>query len=158
MIVTAGDDGVDLAPLDDRDRAVIESLEEVTVDAGRARRAGAVDPFTDHPFAAAILAGGFAPEIPASIDRAVVRELVRRGVLVERDQLLFHRETIDAAARVAAELLAEAPGGFTVSQFRERTGASRKWAVPLVAELDHRGVTRRRDDLRVAGPRLPGVS
>ena len=28
---------------------------------------------------------------------------------------------------------------------------------PLVAELDARGVTRRRDDLRIAGPRLPDV-
>ena len=71
--------------------------------------------------------------------------------------MLFHQETIEAAALLAAELLVDFPEGFTVSQFRERTGASRKWAVPLLAELDHRGVTRRRDDLRVAGPRLPDV-
>jgi len=29
--------------------------------------------------------------------------------------------------------------------------------LPLVAELDARGVTRRRDDLRIAGPRLPDI-
>ncbi len=151
----AGDGGIDLTPLHERERAVIESLDNVTVEAGRARRADALDPFADHPLATAILAGGYAPEVPPGLDRAVVRELVRRGVLVEREQLLFHQETVEAAARLAAELLAERPDGFTVSQFRERTGASRKWAVPLLAELDHRGVTRRRDDLRVAGPRLP---
>lgn len=153
----AGDGGLDLAPLDERERAIVETLDEVTIEAGRARRADALDPFADHPLAAAILAGGYAPEVPPGLDRAVVRELVRRSVLVEREQLLFHQQTIEAAALLAAELLVDLPEGFTVSQFRERTGASRKWAVPLLAELDHRGVTRRRDDLRVAGPRLPDV-
>jgi len=154
-IVAAGDDGVDMAPLDERARAVIESLGDVVVKSGRAYPTGATDPFDDHPLAAAILAGGYTPDVPPGVDRSVVRELVRRGVLVERDQLLFHRETIEAAARVAADLLVESPEGFTVSQFRERSGTTRKWALPLVAELDHRGVTRRREDLRVAGPRLP---
>ncbi|HUF96689.1 MAG TPA: selenocysteine-specific translation elongation factor [Ilumatobacter sp.] len=154
-IDAGGDAGLDLAPLDDRERAVVESLPDVAVSGGLARRADAVDPFADHPLAAAILAGGFAPEPPSGVDRSVVRELVRRGLLIERDQLLFHRDVVEQAALLAAELLAEAPEGFTVSQFRERTGASRKFAVPLVAELDHRGVTRRRDDVRVAGPRLP---
>jgi selenocysteine-specific elongation factor len=154
-IDAADDAGVDLAPLSERERAVIESLDDVIIESGRARSADAIDPFADHPLAATILAGGYAPEIPPGLDRAVVRELVRRGVLVEREQLLFHEQTVGAAARLAAELLVESPDGFTVSQFRERSGASRKWAVPLLAELDHRGVTRRRDQLRVAGPRLP---
>jgi selenocysteine-specific elongation factor len=47
------------------------------------------------------------------------------------------------------------PEGFTVAQFRDEIGASRKHALPLVAELDARGITRRRGDLRIAGPRLP---
>jgi selenocysteine-specific elongation factor len=81
--------------------------------------------------------------------------LVRRGHLVARDGLHFHPATIDAAADVAARLLRSDPEGFTVAQFRDATGASRKYALPLVAELDARGVTRRRDDLRIAGPRLP---
>jgi selenocysteine-specific elongation factor len=34
-------------------------------------------------------------------------------------------------------------------------GTTRKWAVPLLTILDARGITRRRDDVRVAGPRLP---
>ncbi|HAP76920.1 MAG TPA: hypothetical protein DCR14_12640, partial [Acidimicrobiaceae bacterium] len=42
-----------------------------------------------------------------------------------------------------------------ISQFREALGVTRKHAVRLAAELDARGVTRRRDDLRIAGPRLP---
>jgi selenocysteine-specific elongation factor len=156
QVDAAGEVGLDLSALSEPERAVLEGHPDVTVDGGRARRADAVDPFADHPVAAAVLAGGFAPELPEGTDRNVVRELTRRGILVERDKVVFHSDTIDAAARVAAALLAEAPDGFTVSQFRDRTGASRKFALPLVAELDARGVTRRRDDVRIAGPRLPG--
>jgi selenocysteine-specific elongation factor len=53
-------------------------------------------------------------------------------------------------------LLGADPAGFTVATFREQAGVSRKYALPLLAELDARGITRRRDDLRIAGPRLPG--
>ena len=80
---------------------------------------------------------------------------MRRGLLVERDGVVFHADAIDDAGRVAAGLLAEHPEGFTVAQFRDATGASRKYALPLVAELDARAVTRRRGDLRIAGPHLP---
>ncbi|MGA1051997.1 MAG: selenocysteine-specific translation elongation factor [Ilumatobacteraceae bacterium] len=156
-IDAAGAFGLDLAILPAHERAVVDAMEGVTVEAGRARTAEVVDPFADHPVAAAVLAGGFAPELPADTDRNVVRELVRRGMLVERDKIVFHRDTIDAAARVAASLLAAEPAGFTVADFRDRTGASRKFALPLVAELDARGITRRRDDLRIAGPRLPSL-
>lgn len=151
----AGELGLDLAGLDDYERAVVDTLDDVTIEAGRARAADVVDPFADHPLADVVLAGGFTPELPADADRVAVRELTRRGILVERDKLLFHRDSIDAAAQVAAELLADDPAGFTVAEFRDRTGASRKYALPLVAELDARGITRRRDDLRIAGPRLP---
>jgi selenocysteine-specific elongation factor len=151
----AGELGLDTAALDDHERALIESLDGLTIESGRARAADAIDPFADHPLIEAIRAGRFAPEMPADAERAVVRELIRRGTLVERDEIVFHVDAIDEAARVAAELLADDDAGFTVAQFRDRTGASRKFALPLVAELDARGVTRRRDDLRIAGPRLP---
>lgn len=154
-VTDSGELGLDLATLTDQERAVVETLDGVAVEGGRARPSDVVDPFADHPLAAAILAGGFAPEVPDDADRGTIRELTRRGVLVERDKVLFHRDTVEAAARIAAELLAGAPDGFTVAEFRDRTGASRKYALPLVAELDARGVTRRRDDLRIAGPRLP---
>jgi selenocysteine-specific elongation factor len=151
----AGDGGLDLAPLDERERAVIARLDAVVVEGGRARAAGAADPFADHPVAAAIRDGGFSPEPPAGVDRATVRELVRRGILVERDQVLFHRDAIDAAAAVAAELLATDPAGFTVATFRDHTSTTRKYALPILTELDARGITRRRDDRRISGPRLP---
>ena len=155
LVDQAGEVGLDVSTLSDPERAVIEEHDEIEVDGALARRAGQVDPFADHPLASAVLAGGFTPDLPADADRNVVRELTRRGILVERDKVVFHAATIDEAARVAAELLAAEPAGFTVAQFRDRTGASRKYALPLVAELDARGITRRRDDLRIPGPRLP---
>ena len=63
--------------------------------------------------------------------------------------------SIEAAADTAARLLQSHPAGFTMSQFREALGTSRKHAVPLATELDARGITRRRDDVRIAGPKLP---
>ena len=154
-VTEQGEHGLDLASLTDHERAVAATLDDVTIEGGRARPADAGDPYSEHPLAIVIRSGGYAPQTPPDADRATIRELTRRGILVERDQLLFHRDSIDAAARLAADLLAESPSGFTVAQFRERTGTSRKFAVPLLAELDGRGITRRRDDLRLAGPRLP---
>jgi selenocysteine-specific elongation factor len=154
-VAAAGPAGIDLAAFDDRERAVLETLDEVVVDAGLARPADAVDPYENHPFLDDLLDGGFTPPGTGDVDRNDLRELVRRGHAVMRDGIAFHRDTIEQAGLIAAQLLAQSPDGFTVAQFRDATGASRKFALPLVSELDARGVTRRRDDLRIGGPRLP---
>ncbi len=157
-VANAGDLGLDVATLDERERAVLATLDGVAVDAGRARPEAALDPLAGHPFLAALADGGFAPPDAGGVDRAELRELLRRKLVVERDGLYWHPGAIDAAALAAARLLARHPEGFTVSEFREALGVTRKHAVPLAAELDARGVTRRREDLRIAGPRLPSIS
>lgn len=154
-VTAAGPAGIDVAAFDERERAAIGTIDDVVVDAGLVLPADAVDPYEDHPFLAELMAGRFAPPSAADIDRNDLREMTRRGHIVQNDGIVFHSATIDAAAMVAADLLAEHVDGFTVSQFRDATGASRKYALPLVSELDKRGVTRRRDDLRIGGPRLP---
>jgi selenocysteine-specific elongation factor len=156
-IAAAADIGLDLAELDERQRAIVHTLADVTVEAGRARRAEARDPLQDHPYVAALLAGGVAPPDPTGVDRAQLRELLRRGKIVERDGIYFHPATIATVADAAGRLLRTDPNGFTVAQLREDLGVSRKYALPLVNELDARGITRRRGDLRVAGPRLPSA-
>ncbi len=102
-----------------------------------------------------LLAGGFAPPDPTGVDKAQLRELVRRGLVAEREGLYFHPQAVAAAGRAAAQLLQAHPDGFTVSQFREALGNTRKHAMPLAAELDATGVTRRRADVRIGGPKLP---
>ena len=151
----AGPAGVDLVAFDERERAVLATVDHLDTEGGRVRPADAVDPYADHPAVAALKAGGFAPPALEGVSRDDMRELARRGLIVQRDGLVFHADAIDAAAVEAARLLAAHPNGFTVAQFRDATGASRKYALPLASELDARGITRRRDDLRIAGPRLP---
>jgi selenocysteine-specific elongation factor len=151
----AGLAGVDVAAFDERERAALDSTDAVVVDAGLVLPADAIDPYVDHPFLSELLAGGFSPPSADGVDRNDIRELARRGHIVQRDGVVFHTQTIDAAAQIAASLLSEHSDGFTVAQFRDATGASRKYALPLVSELDKRGVTRRREDVRIGGPRLP---
>jgi selenocysteine-specific elongation factor len=62
---------------------------------------------------------------------------------------------VDAAAITVARLLADSPAGITVAQVRDALGSSRRHVLPLMAHLDATGVTRRRGDVRIAGPRLP---
>ncbi len=154
-VAAAGPLGLDVVSLDEREREVLALVPAVEVSAGRARPAAAGDPFADHPFLQALEAGGVTPPAPDGVDRAELRELVRRGLVVERDGVYFAPSAIDAAARTAAALLAGAPEGFTVAALRDQLGITRKHALPLVTELDARGITRRRGDLRIAGPRLP---
>jgi selenocysteine-specific elongation factor len=133
----------------------VGTIDDVTVAAGRVRHTEARDPLADHPFVAALAAAGVTPPEPTGVDRTQLRELVRRKLVVERDGIVFHPDAIEQAALAAADLLTADPTGFTVSQFREALGVTRKHAVPLAAELDSRGITRRRDDVRIAGPKLP---
>jgi selenocysteine-specific elongation factor len=150
--------GLDVAELADRDRAVLATLSDVVVSHGRARTAAsdASDLLEDHPFLAALEAAPFSPPSPAEfdIDQAEVRQLVRRGRVIERDGLYFAPAAIERAAALVERLCGEHPEGVTVGQLREAMGTTRKWAVPLAALLDARGITHRRGDLRVPGPRL----
>ena len=75
-------------------------------------------------------------------------------MLFEREGEWFHITALETAQQTARELLAVSTEGFTMSQFREALGVTRKHAVPLASELDARGMTRRRGDLRIAGPKL----
>jgi len=157
-ISDAGPLGVDRAGLTDRQRAVLPLLEGVVVEGGRVRPEAVGDPLADHPFVAALEAAPFSPPEPAGVNRAELAELVRRGLVVEREGVYFAPSAVDAAARRLAELLVENPEGVTVAQVRDSLGTTRKHALPLLAQFDATGVTRRRGDLRIGGPRLPALS
>jgi len=154
-VAGGGPAGVDVAMFDERQRAVLTTLEAFTVADGRVRRADAIDPLLEHPAVAALAAEGVAPSPPAGIERPDLRQLVRRGVLWERDGIFFHQRSIDLAIVAVQALATSHPDGFTVGDLRDALGVTRKFAVPIATELDSRGLTRRNGDLRTPGPRLP---
>ena len=155
----AGPQGLDHLTVDERERAVLSELEErgeVTVVHGRVRRPGQLDGVADHPYVAALDAAPFAPPDPVTlgVDRVELRQLVLSGRVVERDGHYFSAQAVRRASLAIAELLDQHPEGVTVSLVRERLGTTRKHVVPLLNLLDAQGVTRRRGDLRIGGPRL----
>jgi selenocysteine-specific elongation factor len=111
-----------------------------------------------HAYLVALEASPFQPPPPEGVDRVELRQLIRSGVVVERDGCYFAAIAVESAAATIASLLASSPGGVTVSQVRDALGTSRKFLLPLLAHLDSAGVTRRRGDLRIGGPRLPPPS
>ena len=153
LIDTSKDLGVDVASLSVYQRLVLPTLTNVTVREGRARGADAND-VASHPMVKQFADAGCTPPDSASTDKAIVRQLVQRGLLVHCDELYFHSSAIDTAITAARQLLVANPQGFTVAQFREHLGVSRKYALPLINHLDTTGFTRRRDDVRIAGAKL----
>ncbi|MDA3016344.1 MAG: SelB C-terminal domain-containing protein, partial [Actinomycetota bacterium] len=145
--------GADVAALNEVERAVAESRDDLEIAGNRLRRAGTENP-EERRMLEVFRSAGMTPPDVVDGDRRVVGDLVRSGALVRSEGLIFHPEAIKSAIGVARALLEAAPEGFTVSTFREATGTTRKFALPLLAELDRRAITRRRDDQRIAGPRL----
>jgi selenocysteine-specific elongation factor len=152
----AGPLGLDLSGRDERTRALLAELGGVEIQGGRARRAGAAGPdLAGHPYLERLRREPFAPPPPDGVARAELRALVTAGLVVDCDGVLFAATAVAAASERIATLLAEAPEGVTVAGVRDALGTSRKYLLPLLAHLDATGVTRRRGDVRVAGPRLP---
>jgi len=143
------------AQLDERHRALIDFIDDVAINGTHVQVVDAADALKDHPFLAALDEKPFAPPGADRYDRAEVRELVRRGLVVQSEGIFFSASAIDKAAGLVADLLAKQPEGVTVSDMRTVWETSRKFALPLLAHLDANGITRRRDDVRIAGPRLP---
>ncbi len=94
---------------------------------------------------------------PTTLDHSTKRtldRLVRDGVVlrlhdkVQKREVLFHRDAVEAARRVLAPLLG--PPGLLVAEAGAALGVSRKYSVPLLEYLDATGFTRRVGDRRVA--------
>src|SRR5579864_2574835 len=100
---------------------------------------------------------GLAPPSPGEVRQelsakpqildGVMRHLVTRGRLARLPGGLI----IAAAAleTLRRDLLATSWERFSVAQFKDRFGLTRKWAIPLLEHLDATGVTRRAGDDRL---------
>jgi selenocysteine-specific elongation factor len=87
------------------------------------------------------------------IDRAraqkIVTLLLREKVLVKlSDDLVFHRDALDGLRKTIAAQKSTSPR-IDVARFKDLTGVSRKYAIPLLEWLDREHITRRVGDERV---------
>jgi selenocysteine-specific elongation factor len=79
--------------------------------------------------------------------RSLLQILLRENRLVRiSDDLIFHRSAIDS---LRAMLAAHKSEHFNVGAFKDWTGISRKYAIPLLEYLDRERITRRQGDQRV---------
>jgi selenocysteine-specific elongation factor len=78
----------------------------------------------------------------------IVTLLLRDKMLVKlSDELVFHRSALEELRRLVAAQKLKSPK-MDVAKFKELTGVSRKYAIPLLEYLDRERVTRRIGDLR----------
>jgi selenocysteine-specific elongation factor len=87
------------------------------------------------------------------VDRAraqkIVTLLLRDRVLIKvSEELVFHQTALETLRQLIAEYKAKSPR-IDVTRFKELTGVSRKYAIPLLEYLDRERVTRRVGDERV---------
>lgn len=146
--------GYDIAALDEKERAALQTMSDLTTDGGQVRAAGEEDTIETHPYIAALKAAPFTPPPPEGIGRAELRAMIHRGLVMEEDGIYFAAEAITQATEAVAEILEAQPEGFTVAEIRERLSTTRKYILPLLTLLDNKGITRRQGDLRTPGPRL----
>jgi selenocysteine-specific elongation factor len=80
----------------------------------------------------------------------VLQLLLREKVLVRlTEDLVFHASALDGLKKMLAAHKVKYGARIGVPAFKELTGVSRKYAIPLLEYLDRNGVTRREGDERV---------
>ena len=101
-------------------------------------------------------AAGLSPPAPRQLAEALgVKPQILAGVqrhLIERGDLLRLPPGLIVASSAVEDLRRALLGTdweeFTVAQFKDLFGLSRKWAIPLLEHLDSVGATRRLGDRR----------
>jgi selenocysteine-specific elongation factor len=76
--------------------------------------------------------------------------LIREKVLVRVSaELIYHKEALDSLGGLLAQYKKSKGDKIGVPAFKELTGVTRKYAIPLLEHLDRQRVTRRAGDERV---------
>jgi selenocysteine-specific elongation factor len=88
-----------------------------------------------------------ASQVEPARARTLLQILLREKRLLRiTDDLVFHQSAIERLRRDLATLKGER---FSVAEFKQRAGISRKYAIPLLEYLDREKITRREGDQRV---------
>jgi selenocysteine-specific elongation factor len=84
----------------------------------------------------------------AKRSREVLMHLVNEGIIIKvKEDLFFHSEAINALKKKLVKFL-EDQAEITTPQFKEMTGVSRKFVIPLAEYFDSSNVTLRVGDVR----------
>jgi selenocysteine-specific elongation factor len=86
--------------------------------------------------------------IDAARAQRFAQMLVTSGELIKIADLIFHRSAIDGLRQTLQRHKAEHGAKLDVGVFKDLTGVSRKYAIPLLEYLDRQRVTRRVGDAR----------
>ena len=88
--------------------------------------------------------------VEAKRAQKIVNILVREGVLVKvTEDLLFHRAALERLAELLRSYKKQKGERIAVPAFKELTGVTRKYAIPLLEYLDRQKLTRRVGDERL---------
>jgi selenocysteine-specific elongation factor len=88
-------------------------------------------------------------QVDKSRAQKIVTLLLRDKVLIKiADDLVFHHSALGDLKRQLAQYKSKSPK-INVAQFKDLTGVSRKYAIPLLEFLDRERVTRRVGDERI---------
>lgn len=155
---SAGVVGVDTATLDEFERDVVGTLDGVVVRDGvaRDRDADAGDRAAGHPWLDRLRADPLGSPPPEDVEPATLRELRRSGRVLQIDGVWFDASSLAELVPQLASVVRSRPDGVTISDVRDALGGTRRTLVPFLTWCDEQGLTRRRGDVRIAGPRLPG--
>lgn len=82
----------------------------------------------------------------AKLDMLITLLIERRKVVLGRDGYLLHSQWLES---VIKNIRASGKNELSVTDFKEMTGLSRKYAIPLLELLDQMGVTRRQGQTRI---------
>jgi selenocysteine-specific elongation factor len=161
--ISKTESGLDVAVLDEKERAVLERLTasaRVIVSGGVASTPAQRSRLETHPFLVALARQPFRPPTAEELGVALpdLRALTACGLIVGHDGVHFAATAIDRAALQFAKLLRVSPDGVSVADVRTALQTTRKWALPLLAILDSTGMTKRAGELRIAGANLPVVA
>ncbi|HKE03648.1 MAG TPA: selenocysteine-specific translation elongation factor [Blastocatellia bacterium] len=86
--------------------------------------------------------------IDAGRARVFAQMLINSGELVRVADLVFHRSALEGLRETLRKFKAERGAKIDVGAFKDLTGVSRKYAIPLLEYLDLQRVTRRAGDAR----------
>jgi selenocysteine-specific elongation factor len=134
-----------------KDSRIGISTHEIKWQPGEREGAGRIEAlFRDAHFATPALEDALAElRLPRKLFESLLEYLMDQDLLVKIDEkIVYHRDSFLAARNILVEYLKK-NGSITASEFRDKLGVTRRYAIPLLEYFDGTSLTRREGDYRV---------